>query len=148
MNNPYQSPLDDALALPAEGELREYGGIGRLAYIGYSFLAGIVLNVLGAAAAGTGVGPALVGIALIASIAINIYLVVQRFKNMGYSGWWSLLIFVPLVNILVGLRCLICPRGYADTKKLDTAGKVVTGIVVALFLLIVLIGVLPLLLGN
>jgi uncharacterized membrane protein YhaH (DUF805 family) len=138
MENPYQSPLDDTLAVPLDEPLRDYGGIGRLAYVGYSFLVGVVANGLAVAAAGTEAGPAILGIAVIGLIAMSLYVVVQRLKNMGYSAWWSLLIFVPLANILVGLRCLICPQGYADTKKLDTAGKVVTGIVVVLFLLFVL----------
>jgi uncharacterized membrane protein YhaH (DUF805 family) len=138
MDNPYQSPLNDALALPVDEPLREYGGIGRLAYVGYSFLAGIVFNVVGAVAAGTEVGPAVVVLAIIASIGLTVFITVQRLKNMGYSGWWSLLIFVPLANLLVGLRCLICPVGYADTKRLDRTGKILTWIVVCLFLLFVL----------
>ncbi|MCU0712799.1 MAG: hypothetical protein MUC43_12125 [Pirellula sp.] len=37
---------------------------------------------------------------------------------------------------MVGIRCLICQEGYADTKKLDTAGKIVTFIILGLFLLV------------
>jgi uncharacterized membrane protein YhaH (DUF805 family) len=129
MDNPYQSPLNDAIALPVDEPLREYGGIGRLAYVGYSFLAGVATNVLGMVAGAIGAGNELLGPA------------VQRLKNMGYSGWWSLLLFVPLVNILVGLRCLICPVGYADTKRLDRTGTILTVIVVGLFLLFVLVTV-------
>jgi uncharacterized membrane protein YhaH (DUF805 family) len=138
MDNPYQSPLTDVIALPVDEPLREYGGIGRLAYVGYSFLAGLAANVLGTIASGTELGPAAAGILLIAAIGLTIFITVQRLKNMGYSGWWSLLIFVPLANILVGLRCLICPVGYADTKRLDRTGKILTWIVIGLFLLFVL----------
>jgi uncharacterized membrane protein YhaH (DUF805 family) len=143
MDNPYQSPLTDAVGLPVDEPLREYGGIGRLAYVGYSFLAGIVVNVLGmvAGAIGAGnelLGPAVFAIGLIAAVGLTIFITVQRLKNMGYSGWWSVLIFVPLANLLVGLRCLICPAGYADTGRLDRAGKILTWIVVAFFLLTVL----------
>jgi hypothetical protein len=146
MDNPYQSPLNDAIALPVDEPLREYGGIGRLAYVGYSFLAGVATNVLGmvAGAIGAGnelLGPAVFAIALIAAVGLTIFITVQRLKNMGYSGWWSLLLFVPLVNILVGLRCLICPVGYADTKRLDRTGTILTVIVVGLFLLFVLVTV-------
>jgi len=137
MDNPYQSPLTDAVALPVDEPLREYGGIGRLAYVGYSFLAGIVGNVLGAIAAGTEVGPAVVVLAIIASVGLTVFITVQRLKNIGYSGWWSVLLFVPLANIFLGLRCLICPAGYADTKRLDLAGKIITGIAVTVFLLFV-----------
>lgn len=138
MDNPYQSPLDDTLAVPLDESLREYGGIGRLAYLGYSFLVGVVANVIAGVADGTEAGPAILGIAFIGSIALSVFVVVQRLKNMGYSGWWSVLIFVPLANLLVGLRCLICPAGYADTGRLDRAGKILTWIVVAFFLLTVL----------
>jgi len=142
MDNPYQSPLTDAVALPVDEPLREYGGIGRLAYVGYSFLAGVATNVLGMVAGAIGarnelLGPAVFAIGLIAAVGMTIFITVQRLKNMGYSGWWSVLIFVPLANLLVGLRCLICPAGYADTKRLDSAGKIMTGIVVTVFLLFV-----------
>ena len=148
MDNPYRSPMSDALAIPVDEPLREYGGIGRLAYVGYSFLAGIVMNVLAAAAAATEAAPALFGVVVVAAFAATIFITVQRLKNLGYSGWWSILMFVPLANILVGLRCLICPMGYADTKKLDKAGKIVSGVVVALFILAVVMPLLLLALSN
>ncbi len=44
---------------------------------------------------------------------------------------------MPLANLLVGLRCLICPAGYADTERLDRAGKTMNGIAVTVFLLFV-----------
>lgn len=147
MDNPYQSPLNDAIALPADEPLREYGGIGRLAYVGYSFLAGVAVNVLATIAGGTELGPAAAGIVFIAAIGLTVFITVQRLKNMGYRGWWSLLIFVPLANILVGLRCLICPVGYADTKRLDRTGKILTWIVIGLFLLFVL-GIVASMYGN
>jgi uncharacterized membrane protein YhaH (DUF805 family) len=86
MDNPYQSPLTDAVALPVDEPLREYGGIGRLAYVGYSFLVGIVFNVLGAVAAGAEAGPAVLALAIIASVGFTVFITVQRLKDMGYSG--------------------------------------------------------------
>ena len=52
-----------------------------------------------------------------------------RLKNIGMNPWWCLVAIVPLANLLISIRCLIFPEGYQDTKKLDTAGKVITGIV-------------------
>ena len=44
--NPYQATtLETSNPMPAMSAHRTYGGIGRLAYFGLSFLAGIVYNV-------------------------------------------------------------------------------------------------------
>ena len=49
---------------------------------------------------------------------------------------------VPIVNILVGVRYIACPEGYADHQTLDTAGKVIVGLFFAMIALVVLIVVL------
>jgi hypothetical protein len=69
--------------------------------------------------------------------AVSFIPVYYRLMNIGMNPWWCLLMLVPIANLLVGIRCLICPEGYADTKKLDTAGKVVTFIVLGLFVLVI-----------
>ena len=55
---------------------------------------------------------------------------------------------VPIANLLIGIRCLICQEGYADTKKLDKAGKITTYIVLAIFLLVLVSVVLYFALGS
>lgn len=42
-----------------------------------------------------------------------------RMKNIGHSQWAWALGLVPLANLFVLGYCLIVPRGYADTRKLD-----------------------------
>jgi hypothetical protein len=59
------------------------------------------------------------------------------------SGWWSLLLFVPIINILIHARCLAFPEGYVDHKRLDVAARVILGLmlgasVVAVGLLLVI----------
>ena len=46
--------------------------------------------------------------------------------------------FVPILNILVGVRALCCPEGYAHHKTLDTPAKVLIGIFIGLLVLVVL----------
>lgn len=50
----------------------------------------------------------------------------SRLKNIGMTPWLCLLMFVPIANILILIRCLAFQEGYQTTKKLDTAGKVVS----------------------
>ncbi len=73
--------------------------------------------------------------------------VYYRLMNIGMNPWWCLLMIVPIANLFIGIRCLVCQEGYEDTKKLDTAGKIVTFIVVGLFLLVIAIAILSVMLG-
>ncbi|PTX98791.1 hypothetical protein DB345_03475 [Spartobacteria bacterium LR76] len=67
----------------------------------------------------------------------------KRLRDLGYAGWYLVLFFVPIVNILIGFHLLFSPRGYAITKKRDWVQ--ITGIILCLgfFLLIVLGIALP-----
>jgi len=115
---------------------RDYGGIGRAAYFGLSFAIGVPNNIVhyfADEAGATGV----VLITTIFGLVVTIVLAVQRLKNLGYSGWWTIGLIVPILNILVGLRCLAAPEGYADHKTLDTAGKIIIGLIIGLFVLVV-----------
>ena len=44
-------------------------------------------------------------------------LVLFRIRNMGYSLWWSILYFIPLVNFFVLIACMSRSQGYADRKR-------------------------------
>ena len=143
-DNPYQSTIPEDFVdsprgyggdpvLEAQGR---YGGMNRLtyflSYIGLSIASNVLQFVLVLAA------PDLAPLALvvmIASFGVLIYLIVQRLKNLGYSGLWALALVVPLLNLLLVIRCLAAPEGYADHKTLDTAGKVIVGVILGLFVL-------------
>jgi uncharacterized membrane protein YhaH (DUF805 family) len=136
MDNPYSSPqaFDQSLS-PVTG-VRHYGGIRRLPYLGIAFGLGITQNVVLTAMASNESLQALVLVVLLLFLVISFVPVYYRLQNIGMNPWWCLLMLVPIANLVVGIRCLICQEGYADTKKLDTAGKIVTFIILGLFLLV------------
>jgi uncharacterized membrane protein YhaH (DUF805 family) len=76
-------------------------------------------------------------ICTLVGLVATVVLGVQRLKNLGYSGLWVLGLIVPLLNILVALRCLAAPEGYADHKTLDTPGKVIVGLILGLFVILI-----------
>lgn len=126
-HNPFAAPSDSHDPASEQFANKDYGGIGRGAYFGLSVGAGIVNNVLQAVIiqADPGIG---IVVGLILSLGITFALAFYRLKNLGYGGAWALGMIVPFLNILVGLRCLACPEGYADHKTLDTTAKVIIGI--------------------
>jgi uncharacterized membrane protein YhaH (DUF805 family) len=133
--NPFQAPAVTEVAgdfVPS----RDYGGIGRMQYFGFSFAIGLVNNIIQMLLINAGVEAAVI-IMVIIGFAVGMYLAVLRLKNLGYSGWWALGMIVPLLNIVVALRCLAAPEGYADHKTLDTPGKVIIGIFLAIFVLVI-----------
>lgn len=109
------------------------GGIGRLGYV-LSMFGLAILNVFIGAAAGP--NPGLVSIVSILELAVVLPLVIARLHNIGMSGWWAVLIFIPIANLAVGVPCLIYPPGYSHTKQLDAAAKVLICLFIAVVVLI------------
>jgi uncharacterized membrane protein YhaH (DUF805 family) len=114
-----------------------YGGIGRLGYwLGcFAMLAIYVVFRLADRGAGE------LGFAIVINFVLSFVLVVSRLRNIGMSSWWALLLLVPCAGIFVGVPCAICPEGYQDTKKLDTAGRVLAGIFIAFLVIGVIIAI-------
>lgn len=124
--NPYQTTLEIAEDSMTTGRLN-YGGIGRLVFVlGYFGITAMqwILAEVAYSFADAGVIAVDVPLALIAGVA-TIALSWYRMINQGSSGFWAFATIIPLVNLFVFLRCMVCPEGYADTKTLDTAGKVI-----------------------
>lgn len=65
--------------------------------------------------------------ALLPAILV-IYFFLMRLVNVGMSRWWFFGIFVPILNLWIGYRCVACPAGYAYHKKIDRVG-IVLGII-------------------
>ena len=53
--------------------------------------------------------------------AILIHFLLTRLVNVGMSRWWALVLAIPVLNLWVAFRCLVCPAGYAYHRKLDRA---------------------------
>lgn len=106
MQNPYGAPRaavgDAAEEFQPVRILAVSGRIGRARYIVYSivlsiaimFVAGLASALLG------GAGIALLAAAYLAVFVLSFMLTIQRSHDFNMSGWFSLLMLVPLVNFL------------------------------------------------
>ena len=121
---------------------KNYGGIHRTGYFFGMLGLTVIGNILFVAALDV---PDIIYFIQIIAIALSFVLVVNRLHNIGMNGWWSLLILVPLANLFIGVKCVMCPEGYQDTKKLDTAGKIIAGIFVGLAVVVFVIGTIAVL---
>jgi GYF domain 2 len=101
----------------------EWPGFGRAIYfIGSSllgFASGAVPPLLASFA--KGYEQFLIAVPIIL-IVISIWMAFQRLINVGMSRWWFLGYAVPILNLWVMYRMLVCPAGYAYHKKLGGAG--------------------------
>lgn len=121
-HNPYSAPRSSTTPRRrSSAAAQSYPGIGRLHY----FLISLGLNILA-------IIPIL---GMIIALVGGIYIVVQRLKNIGYTPWLAILAFIPIANIWLGFVCIACPEGYADYKELDTAGKIIAGVFIGIFVL-------------
>lgn len=61
----------------------------------------------------------------IVPFAVAVHLVLMRLANVGMSRWWGLMLAIPILNLWVAFRCLVCPSGYAHHRKLDRPGMAI-----------------------
>ena len=130
--------------LQQDNQENKYGGIRRTGY----FLGILGISVFNTVAYATAVAanePIMANIGMIITLVPSFFLVVSRLHNIGRSGWWSLLILIPIANLFVGIPCAIFPEGYQDTKKLDTAGKIIAGIFIGLAVVAFVLGTISIL---
>jgi uncharacterized membrane protein YhaH (DUF805 family) len=165
--NPYRSPMSD-LTPPAGGvditnPFDPSGRFGRLSWMAWNLVLGlggfIVVAALmaggliampdpeSAAMPAMGVG-AMIGIFAIEIVLLVFYilLTIRRFHDIDASGWWTALIIVPLVNLIVFL-VLLFKRGNEGANRFGpprpTAGwEKVLGIVYIVLMVLGLIGVI------
>ena len=159
--SPYQPPLSAITPTPPTrfGELKIFsaqGRLGRVRYIGYSMglalLLYLAIAILGGAAAVLGqvesggealgwLGGGLLIILSLAALIVSILLTIQRLHDFDASGWWAVLVIVPLANILLYLVLLIMPGtqgpnrfGYPPPP--NTIGVIVLALIVPLIAII------------
>lgn len=125
-NNPYESPKSNPASISNETYQPKIfainGRIGRLRYLAYGmlftiltmFLIGIAAFLIPSIASVltdiSGVTSALLLIVLyLPLIIISIILVRRRLNDLDRSGWWQLLMYVPLLGILFALYVLFWP---------------------------------------
>lgn len=61
-------------------------------------------------------------LAVFVPIPLLVHFSLKRLLNLGMSRWWLLALFAPVLNLWIGYRCLVCPSGYAQHKRLDGPG--------------------------
>jgi uncharacterized membrane protein YhaH (DUF805 family) len=124
--NPYSAPSADLSGLESGKDTYEprlwawRGRIGRLRYMAYLFLISLInmlpvtilMGILGAAGVMANNPEAIVGISTLLYLPLLVFsfvLAKRRFNDVNRSGWWSLLLWVPLLNFIVSLYLIFAP---------------------------------------
>src|SRR4029077_2762230 len=106
MQNPYGAPRarvgDAAEEFQPVKLFAVSGRIGRARYIVYSILVqfALILPAMALMALSPKAGLVVLAIAYIATFVISIMLTIQRSHDFNMTGWFSLLVFVPLANLV------------------------------------------------
>lgn len=169
MENLYSAPQADLNQTPVSAAGDETyapqmfsfsGRIGRLRYLAYQttaiILIYLVFAILGAVVLGmTGnsspnfaaigvIGALAMLLGFAAIIIVTFTFVKRRLNDCGVSGWWGILVFVPLVNMLMSLFLIFAPgsKGANDFGPAPEKNSVIVVIGGLFFPLIMIIGIL------
>lgn len=141
MSNPYSMPqaqlterVGDDTYMPKLFSLE--GRIGRVRYLGYGFAIGMLMIPLmfvmtllgGLGGAFGGMGGMVLGYVIY--IAATFVLARRRLNDLGKSGWLSLLLLVPLVNIGVGLWMLFGEGDQGSNEYGPAPAPNTTGVII------------------
>lgn len=164
MTNPYsmpQSEVTDPVSndtyMPSMFALS--GRIGRVRYLAYSIVAGLLMLPLmflmmggiGAIALGgspeAGAGAGVVGMLAFyaVSFAVSIILARRRLNDLGRTGWLGLLVMIPFVNVVVFLWLLFGPGDAQANEYGPPPAPNTTGVIImawSLPVIIVVFGIL------
>ncbi len=101
--NPYETPkaavADTTQHFQPVQLFSVSGRIGRARYIAYGLGMYLLIGILGALLAGL-IGPIGVGVMWVAILVIVFMLTIQRCHDFNTSGWLSILVLVPFVNLI------------------------------------------------
>ena len=130
MENPYQSPETSSQSEADPVQVPEnMPGIGRAVFWGFVIVWRVTETLIVVALAESGISPVSAIVVTVGFLGVALIPVYYRLKNLGSNPMWCLLSFVPLINLLLFIRCMIFPTGYVLTKQLDTAAKLMIGLV-------------------
>ena len=129
--NPYAPPTARVADDSSVGEYQPIkvwssdGRIGRLRYLAYGIVGYLILGL--SAAFGGFVSalmqvPALAvimtGIIVVAYFVFIILQTIKRCHDVNWTGWWTIMLFLPLANFVFGLLMLFVP----GTRSANTFG--------------------------
>ena len=112
----------------------EYPGIGRLHY--FLSQVGMIAAIVFAVSV-FGPESRVVSITALAITIASVIVDVLRLRNMGVSQWLVFLRFLPYGKTLMWIAMTSAQTGWNETRKLDSAGKSILFVEVALFLMVV-----------
>lgn len=163
MSDPYAKPEADLAGTNSQATyqpqfLSTQGRIGRLRYLAYSMgaslllyvvaipvvlifaAAGVTASSLTSGEAGVASTIALLAIAVLYVAAFAIYFVYtkRRLNDLGQTGWLSLLILVPLINLIMWIYIQFFPgqphsNQYGAKPVANTTGVIILACVPLLF---------------
>lgn len=154
--NPYQAPASNIMQETSTYTPQFFafsGRIGRLRYLAYSmftFLFLIAFVIVGGAVMGfdsdgaNGSPSILMAIVYVPVVVYAVVLCRRRLNDMNHSGWFSLLYFIPLANMIFTLW-LVFGRGTATENRfgpVPTQNPLVVKIMAGFAVLIPLFGTL------
>ena len=95
------------------------GRIGRIRYLAYHWLTvlafAVMMGFFGAFAArtlgkqGSVLPMILLGLLYIPMLAAGVIFAKRRFNDLNQSGWWSITLFVPIINLIAGIYLTFWP---------------------------------------
>lgn len=156
----YKAPESNVMREEAEGEYDESsmfkpsGRAGRLRYFKYGMalsMGGILAAIALAAivsALSEDVDAVMLGVitnaAFVLLLPISIIFVIKRFHDLGWSGWWSLTIFIPLLNLIPTCLLLFMPGTSGANRFGNPTRPGNSGVVwlIAILVLVMTIGIL------
>ncbi len=158
--NPYQAPganVYDATAggIDETGPFSPAGRFGRLSYLAWSmvinFSLGMVIVIVAAAIGASMQDQAVLGgilgllllVVEIVVVVVAIMFSIRRFHDFNASGWWTLLMLVPVVNFITGLVLLfkpgtVGPNDFGPPRITRSWEKVIGYIAIGLMILTLL----------
>ena len=134
MTNPYSTPTSDLHRNLNNGQndtsspFSSKGRFSRLSYLAWNLILNVIMLIVFAVIAGiagaastlltgtdpnammafytSGAGLFMLAIMLV-SLVITLLFFIRRLHDINMSGWWSILVFIPLVNLIFGIYVLV-----------------------------------------
>ncbi len=85
------------------------GRIGRLQYFGYGIIWALVIFLVTVLAGGSRGALGLYIVLMLVFFVGTVSYGVRRLHDLGRTGWWYLLAFVPYANVVLGVVLLLVP---------------------------------------
>jgi len=155
-DNPYSAPdaeLDNGQdELYSPSILSFNGRIGRLRYLAYGIGANLLMMLvmipligasafMGGEAATSTIGMIGMVVFYAATIVVSVMFGKRRLNDLNRSGWWSVLLFVPIINLAPIIYLLFFPgaeggNNYGPAPQANSIGVLILGWMLPAFMIL------------